>query len=119
MTRNYELVKGRQTPLDLAWNVRLGVWGTDVTMTRNVASVRQNLTPLVTGGRPTPMVATRTWRWWGSTCSATSCGRGLPGAEHQWRAGLGITADGALVYTAGPGLAAPSSGSRLLASTDH
>ena len=74
-------MKGRQTPLDLAWNVRLGVWGTDVTMTRNVASVRQNLTPLVRGGRPTPMVATRTWRWWGSTCSATSCGRGLPGVD--------------------------------------
>ena len=90
-------MKGRRTPLDLAWNVRLGAWGTDVTMTRNVASVRQNLTPLVTGGRPTPMVATRTWRLWGSTCSATSCGQGLPGVEHQWRSGRG----------------------KLLASTDH
>lgn len=140
-------------------NVRLGAWGTDVTMTRDVASVRQNLAPLVAGGRPTPMVTTRSWRLWGSTCSATSCGQGLPGVEHQWRSGLGITVDGALVYTAGPdlaplqlaqlliragavrameldinpawpvfasyapassaGLAAPSNGSKLLASTDH
>ena len=51
------------------------------------------------------MAATRTWRLWGSTCSATSCGQGLPGVEHQWRSGLGITADGALIYAAGPDLA--------------
>ncbi len=86
-------------------NVRLGAWGTDVTMTRDVASVRQNLAPLVAGGRPTPMVTTRSWRFWGSTCSATTCGQGLPGVEHQWRSGLGITADGALIYAAGPDLA--------------
>jgi hypothetical protein len=28
----------------------------------------------------------------------------VPGIEHQWRSGLGITADGALVYAAGPAL---------------
>ncbi|HEX4257693.1 MAG TPA: hypothetical protein VH089_21545 [Streptosporangiaceae bacterium] len=86
-------------------SVRLGAWGPDVTMTRDVASVRQNLVPLVAGGRPTPLASTRNWHFWGSTCSATSCGHGLPGVEHQWRSGLGITADGALVYTAGPALA--------------
>jgi hypothetical protein len=140
-------------------SVGLGAWGSDVTMTRDVVSVRQNLVPLVANGRPAPLVTTRAWRYWGSTCSATSCGHGLPGVEHQWRSGLGITADGALVYTAGPalgplqlaqlliragavrameldinpawpvfasytppspaGLAAPSNGSKLLASTDH
>ncbi|HEY0718304.1 MAG TPA: hypothetical protein VGD68_11870 [Streptosporangiaceae bacterium] len=140
-------------------NVRLGAWGSDVTMTREVVSVRQNLSLLVAGGRPAPLVTTRTWRRWGSTCSATSCGHGLPGVEHQWRSGLGITAGGALVYAAGPaldplqlaqlliaggaarameldinpawpifvsysppspaGLAAPSNGSKLLASADH
>ena len=37
-------------------------------------------------------------------------GRHLPlrarrhGTEHQWRSGLGVTADGALVYVVGPGL---------------
>ena len=28
----------------------------------------------------------------------------MPGIEHQWRSGLGITADAALVYVAGPAL---------------
>lgn len=28
-----------------------------------------------------------------------------PGIEHQWRSGVEVTADGALVYVTGPGLA--------------
>ena len=85
--------------------VDIGAWGRDVTMTRQVVSVRQNLKPLVAGGRPTRLAATKHWlQEWGDTCSATSCGQGLPGVEHQWRTGLGITADGALVYVAGPAL---------------
>jgi len=60
--------------------------------------------PLVAAGRPTPLAATANWRAWGSTCAAASCGHGIPGVEHQWRSGLGITADGALVYAAGPAL---------------
>jgi hypothetical protein len=59
----------------------------------------------VAGGRPTRLAATKHWlEEWGDTCSATSCGHGLPGVEHQWRTGLGITADGALVYVYGPAL---------------
>ena len=83
-------------------SVDLGAWGTDVTMTPRVVSVRQNLLPLVAGGRPTPRASTSRWRAWGSTCGATSCSAAVPGIEHQWRSGLGITADGALVYVAGP-----------------
>jgi hypothetical protein len=85
-------------------SVDLGAWGTDVTMTPQVASVRQNLLSLVADGRPTPQAASARWRAWGSTCGATSCGSRVPGIEHQWRSGLGITADGALVYAAGPAL---------------
>ena len=85
-------------------SVDIGAWGSDVTMTPQVVSVRQNLLPLVAGGRPTPRASTARWRAWGSTCAATSCGHGVPGVEHQWRSGLGITADGALVYVAGPAL---------------
>jgi hypothetical protein len=85
-------------------SVDLGAWGTDVTMTPQVASVRQNLLPLVADGRPTPRAASARWRAWGSTCGATSCGSTVPGIEHQWRSGLGVTADGALVYAAGPAL---------------
>jgi hypothetical protein len=85
-------------------SVDVGAWGRDVTMTPQVVSVRQNLLPLVAGGHPTPRAASTRWRAWGSTCGATSCARTVPGIEHQWRSGLGITADGALVYVAGPGL---------------
>jgi hypothetical protein len=85
-------------------SVDIGAWGSDVTMTRRVVSVRQNLLPLVAGGRPTPRASTSRWRAWGSTCGATSCLPAVPGIEHQWRSGLGITADGALVYVAGPAL---------------
>ena len=85
-------------------SVDLGAWGRDVTMTRRVVSVRQNLLPLVAGGRPTSRAATTRWRAGGSTCGATSCSAAVPGIEHQWRSGLGITTDGALVYVAGPAL---------------
>jgi hypothetical protein len=86
-------------------SVDIGAWGSEVTMTPQVVSVRQNLKPLVANGRPTRLAATKHWlEEWGDTCAATSCGHGLPGVEHQWRTGLGITADGALVYVAGPAL---------------
>jgi len=137
-------------------SVDIGVWGRDVRMTANVVGVRQNLVPLVADGRPTPQAASTDWQAWGSTCGASSCAASVPGIENQWRSGLGITADGALVYAAGPaldplqlaqllvragavrgmqldinpdwpvfasydppagGLAAPSNGRRLLAST--
>jgi Phosphodiester glycosidase len=86
-------------------SVNIGAWGSDVVMTRQVVSVRQNLRPLVAGGRPTPQAAGIHWRSWGSTCGATSCAASVPGLEHQWRSGAGVTADGALVYVTGPALA--------------
>ena len=82
-------------------SVTVGAWGSDVTMTPSVAAVRQNLFPLVINGRPSARAATRTWRVWGGTCP---CGAGQHGVEHQWRSGLGVTTDGALVYVAGPKL---------------
>src|SRR3984957_7927521 len=63
-------------------SVALGVWGRDVTMTPQVVSVRQNLLPLVAGGRPTPRAASARWQAWGSTCGAASCGPAVPGIEH-------------------------------------
>ena len=79
----------------------VGAWGTDVTMTPAVVAVRQNLFPLVVNGQPSARATTRTWRVWGGTCP---CGAGQHGTERQWRSGLGVTADGALVYVAGPEL---------------
>ena len=80
-------------------SVTVGAWDSDVAMTPSVVAVRQNLYPLVVNGRPSARASTRTWRVWGGTCP---CGAGLHGQDHQWRSGLGVTADGALVYVVGP-----------------
>jgi hypothetical protein len=80
-------------------SITVGAWGSDVTMTPSVVAVRQNLFPLVVGGRPSALASTPRWRVWGGTCP---CGDGLHSSEYQWRSGLGVTADGALVYVVGP-----------------
>jgi hypothetical protein len=73
-------------------------------MTPDVVSVRQNLVPLVAAGQPTRQAASPYWQAWGNTCGATSCAAAVPGIEHQWRSGVGVTADGALVYATGAAL---------------
>lgn len=80
-------------------SITVGAWGSDVTMTPSVVAVRQNLFPLVVNGRPSARASTRTWRVWGGTCP---CGARQHGLDYQWRSGLGVTADGALVYVVGP-----------------
>jgi len=82
--------------------VDVGAWGRDVAMTSAVSSVRQNLVPLVEAGRPTAQAASSDWQSWGNTCGAISCAHSVPGVEQQWRSGVGVTADGALVYVTGP-----------------
>lgn len=84
--------------------VDVGAWGRDVSMTRNVVAVRQNLVPLVAGGRPTPLAASANWQIWGATCGSTSCSAGVPGVEYQWRSAVGVTRNRALVYVQGPSL---------------
>jgi Phosphodiester glycosidase len=84
--------------------VTVGAWGTDVRMAPDVVAVRQNLLPLVADGQPTALAASADWQAWGNTCGASSCAASVPGIEHQWRSGAGVTADGALVYVVGPGL---------------
>jgi len=59
----------------------VGQWGRDVRMTSEVVAVRQNLNLLVENGHPVP---------------------GLNQVANTWRSGLGVTANGALVYVAGP-----------------
>jgi len=85
-------------------SVDVGAWGRDVRMTPTVVAVRQNLVPLVSGGLPTARAASADWQQWGSTCGASSCAPSVPGIEHQWRSGAGVTANGALVYAQGPAL---------------
>ncbi|HEY6429755.1 MAG TPA: hypothetical protein VIX84_21205, partial [Acidimicrobiales bacterium] len=101
----YPLVPGAASLVIYAdGTVTVGAWGTDVGMTPAVIAVRQNLVPLVAGGQPTPQALSPDWQSWGATCAATSCGHGAPGIENQWRSATGVTADGALVYAAGPDL---------------
>ncbi|MGH9130491.1 MAG: phosphodiester glycosidase family protein [Acidimicrobiales bacterium] len=101
----YPLVSGLASLVIYAGGrVNIGSWGQDVGMTPQVVSVRQNLVPLVVGGRPSAQASSANWQAWGSTCGATSCAASVPGIEHQWRSGIGIRGDGALVYVTGAGL---------------
>ncbi|MGO9456245.1 MAG: phosphodiester glycosidase family protein [Acidimicrobiales bacterium] len=73
----------------------VGQWGRDVSMTSDVVSVRQNLDLLVDNGQPVPGLNAADTTQWGFT---------LGNQVYVWRSGLGVTADGALVYVGGPGL---------------
>lgn len=75
--------------------VNIGAWGSDVSMTPTVTDVRQNLVPLVANGAPTAAASNPNWASWGAT---------IGGVENQWRSGVGITSDGALLYVTGPQL---------------
>ena len=99
----YPLVTGAASlVINADGSVNVGAWGTDVSMTPGVIAVRQNLVPLVAGAQPTPQAASPDWLSWGATCGPSSCSG--PGIENQWRSGAGVTADGALVYAAGPAM---------------
>jgi hypothetical protein len=68
----------------------IGVWGAGWPAPHEaVASVRQNLAPLVSDGQPSPAAAG--WAAWGVT---------LGGGEYVARSALGETATGQLVYAA-------------------
>jgi hypothetical protein len=73
----------------------VGIWGRDATMSADVVAVRQNLDLIVDGGQAVAGLNGADHSHWGST---------LGGAVYVWRSGVGVTADGALVYAGGPGL---------------
>jgi hypothetical protein len=76
-------------------DVTVGSWGSEVTMSPDVAAVRQNLRLVVDDGHVVPGLPANDNSQWGFTL----------GAKVQvWRSGLGVTADGALVYVGGSGL---------------
>jgi hypothetical protein len=70
----------------------VGMWGRDATTDPQVVAVRQNLTLLIDGGR----VA--------SDLSPASWGAVFGGGVTTWRSGLGVDANGHLIYVVGPDL---------------
>ena len=70
-------------------------WGRPAALTSNVVAVRQNLDLLVDNGKPVSGLEANDTSKWGFT---------LGNQVYVWRSGVGITANGALVYVGGPGL---------------
>ncbi|MHB8330097.1 MAG: phosphodiester glycosidase family protein, partial [Acidimicrobiales bacterium] len=73
-------------------NVTVGQWGRDVAMTPSVVAVRQNLNLIVDNGQPVAGLNPYDIATWGAS---------LGNIADTWRSGLGLTADGALVYVSG------------------
>ena len=73
----------------------VGAWGRDNTLTSNVVAVRQNLNLIVDHGQVVSAANLANSSAWGAT---------LGGGDFVWRSGLGVTANGAVVYAAGPSL---------------
>ena len=69
----------------------IGVWGKDVTLTPDVVAVRQNLHLIVDNGAVVPGLAHNAGNAWGT-----------PGQQNQftWRSGIGVDANGNLIYIA-------------------
>ncbi len=76
-------------------SMTVGVWGRDVTMGPNVASVRQNLSLLVDGAQNLAAGDPNDTHLWGDT---------LGGRVYVWRSGVGVDARGNLIYVGGPAL---------------
>ncbi len=70
-------------------------WGPHDRVSSNIVSVRQNLDLLVNNSKPVPGLQANDTSKWGAT---------VGNAVYVSRSGLGVTADGALVYVGGPGL---------------
>jgi hypothetical protein len=79
----------------------VGAWNRDVRMTPDVASVRQNLQPLVDDGQVSPTCATGGQKQWGSTIGQQA---------YIHRSGFGVTGTGAMIYVGGPALSVCSLG---------
>jgi hypothetical protein len=73
----------------------VGVWGRDFTMTPSVKAVRQNLVLIVDNGQLNPALQENDTTQFGAT---------LGNNVYVWRSGVGVTADGAIVYVGGPAM---------------
>jgi hypothetical protein len=75
--------------------IKIGDWGRDFTMNSSIEGVRQNLKLLVDHGKISPNLNQDIESNFGAT---------LGGGYYVWRSGLGITADGRIIYVYGPAL---------------
>jgi hypothetical protein len=77
--------------------MNVGSWnsGPGLQMDPNVVGVRQNLQLLVDNGQVNPSVDSEDKKLWGVT---------VKNAYFVWRSGIGVTADGNVVYAMGPAL---------------
>ncbi len=84
----------------------VGLWGRDFTTTDSLDSARQNLDLIVDQGSAVPTLATDPNRAWGFTGPANN--------DAVWRSGVGVTADGAVVWVGGDGLSIVSLANTLV-----
>src|SRR5579862_2406163 len=75
--------------------IAIGTWGSELRMTSDVVGVRQNLKLIVDHGQVPNSVNYNVITSWGAT---------LGGGYYVWRSGLGITADGRVIYVYGPAM---------------
>ena len=73
----------------------VGVWGRDFNLAPTVKAVRQNLVLLVDNGQLNPEMRED---------DTTAFGATLGNNVYVWRSGVGVTADGALIFAGGPAL---------------
>jgi len=76
-------------------SANVGVWGRDFNMSPDIKAVRQNLVLIVDNGQLNPQMQEN---------DTTAFGATLGNNVYVWRSGVGVTADGALVYAGGPAM---------------
>jgi len=76
-------------------HIAIGNWDGAVRMTPDVAGVRQNLHLIVSNGYVPASVDQNVESSWGAT---------LGGGYYVWRSGIGLTADGRVIFVYGPAL---------------
>ena len=78
--------------------MKIGTWGSEISMTPNVVAVRQNMTLLIDHGVINPLTPSEPYLSWGIA---------WPRGARTNRSALGVTADGAELFAGGVGLTVP------------
>jgi Phosphodiester glycosidase len=76
-------------------SANVGEWGRDFNLSPDIKAVRQNLVLIVDNGQLNPALQENDTTLFGAT---------LGNNVYVWRSGVGVTADGAIVYAGGPAM---------------